>query len=580
MSKLSNLFGDFAKQHPLDKSSWKRFAGALAFSSFTSLCVIYLTHKNYWEVTIYRVQTVDFNILSNVLPSKLSTQLLTNDRKGIQATLDSNYGLFGMIVTDCKSDRIDCPQQKITYASTTTVQTTSDGKQKLVPESGYPEIWAKKFAEVDKPAQLLSGDFLLLRDPIPNKPEWKFKDAHDTKSVPSGLQNSGKIIGRVYLLRGNPPLFTAEIQRWLQNPWKISRTTLIYNAIAGSALLTGIIVWLLSELAYFSRRKAGLIKLKAETQIRQAAEVKLDAEIQIRQAAEVKLDAEIQIRQATERVLIANQIASEAKANALAIKAAADIIQKSEFKTQQEKLDAQDRADKADTKAREAEVKAEQVASQLQEFNKQIELKNQENQYLLDSTVTEIEKLEKKCIKLEAEKRFVEQQNTALETSNKELEKNSIAVCKKYKNFIRQINKDGYFEFTNAKEALEFAESRFPILEVWLDAKNNLDSTTSGLSFEPDRLYKDISILVEIGYDYFHNKSLGKGIHECLKAKGVDSSSESSSIRDRKEDRRFSNGDGINKKMDDHLKIGNLRIYFCLDKDTQKVQIGYCGKHL
>jgi hypothetical protein len=423
MSKLSSLLGDFAKQHPLNKSSWKRFAGALAFSSFTSLCVIYLTHKNYWEVTIYRVQTVDFNILSNVLPSKLSTQLLTNDRKGIQATLDSNYGLFGMIVTDCKSDRIDCPQQKITYASKATVQTTSDGKQKLVPESGYPEIWAKKFAEVDKPAQLLSGDFLLLRDPIPNKQEWKFKDAHDTKSVPTGLQNSGKIIGRVYLLRGNPPLFTAEIQKWLQNPLKISRTALVYNAIVGSALLTGIIVWLFSELAYFSRKKADVIKLKAETQIRQAAEIKLVAEVQIRQAAE--------------RVLIANQIASEAKANAIKIQAAADIIQKSEFKPQHEKLDAQDRAEKAEAKAREAEAEAERLRRELEYLYNSIgeEQKELEQKYI--ELENKNEELEQKCLKIEDGKQEPEKFSGQVESDEPCLENN--LSCINQDNHIKVI---------------------------------------------------------------------------------------------------------------------------------------------
>jgi FtsZ-binding cell division protein ZapB len=427
MSKLSNLLGDFARQHPLDKSSWKRFVGALAFSSLTSLSVVYLTHKNYWEITIYRVQTVDFNILSNVLPSKLSTQLLTNDRKGLQSTLDSNYGLFGMILTDCKSDRIDCPQQKITYASKTTVQTTPDGNQKLVPGSGYPGIWAKKFTDIDKPAQLLSGDFLLLRDPIPNNQEWKFESSHAKERISSGLQNPGKIIGRVYLLRSNRPSFISEIQNWLQNPWKVSRSTLVYNAITGTALLTGIIVWLLSELAYCSQKKADRIKLESEKQVGEATKI--------------KLEAEKQIRQATERVLSANKAASEAKANALNIQAAANAIRQSESKTQQEKLDAQDKADKADIKAGEAEAKAEALANKL-------EFKTQDYQDLYDLIQSEDEELKQERKKLKDDNQDLVQTCKELADKNQELEK----TIKKIQDDKTNINNNKYVNRDNSNE--------------------------------------------------------------------------------------------------------------------------------
>ena len=54
-------------------------------------------HEDYWNGTIKRVQTVDFNLLANTLPTKLSQTLMAQDAQEIQRTLDSNYGLFGLV---------------------------------------------------------------------------------------------------------------------------------------------------------------------------------------------------------------------------------------------------------------------------------------------------------------------------------------------------------------------------------------------------------------------------------------------------------------------------------------------------
>ncbi|MFM7366243.1 MAG: hypothetical protein ACKO2Z_00250, partial [Sphaerospermopsis kisseleviana] len=57
-------------------------------------------YNSYWNQTIFRVQTVDFNILSHTLPTKLSYALIKKQPQEVQRTLDSNYSLFGLIVTD------------------------------------------------------------------------------------------------------------------------------------------------------------------------------------------------------------------------------------------------------------------------------------------------------------------------------------------------------------------------------------------------------------------------------------------------------------------------------------------------
>jgi hypothetical protein len=135
MSKLSNSSNDFFKRHPLDKSSVIRGFGALLLSAGTGIGVVYLNYHNYWKVTIYRTQTVDFNMLATLLPSKVSTHLLKNDSKGLQEVLDTNYGLFGTIVTNCKSVSVDCPEQQITAVcgfmrdNNSSVQTNCEGEQ-------------------------------------------------------------------------------------------------------------------------------------------------------------------------------------------------------------------------------------------------------------------------------------------------------------------------------------------------------------------------------------------------------------------------------------------------------------------
>ncbi len=77
-------------------------AGIVSVLSVSTACgVVWLNRYNYFAGTLYRTQTVDFNILSNLLPPRLSTYLSKvplsiDDINGLQQTLDSNYGLFGI----------------------------------------------------------------------------------------------------------------------------------------------------------------------------------------------------------------------------------------------------------------------------------------------------------------------------------------------------------------------------------------------------------------------------------------------------------------------------------------------------
>ncbi|MGK7894998.1 MAG: hypothetical protein AB4372_15605 [Xenococcus sp. (in: cyanobacteria)] len=91
--------------------------GRLAIITCASLAVGTMVakkyHQGYWHGTIRRVQTVDFNILAHTLPTKLSYSLISEDIAELQRTIDSNYGLFGIVVTDCLSIEPECSNQKI-----------------------------------------------------------------------------------------------------------------------------------------------------------------------------------------------------------------------------------------------------------------------------------------------------------------------------------------------------------------------------------------------------------------------------------------------------------------------------------
>jgi len=151
-------------------------------------------HQGYWHGTIFRVQTVDFNMLSHMAPTKLSQVLWSGDREELQRTLDSNYGLFGMVVTDCTSTTAECPNQII-------LQSTNSNftwKQQLTVES------------------LAGQPYDLLRYPPPNVTESGFDNSRDTTWDSTGRTNRGRVIGRVYYVRGIPPSFWASYWRWIQ----------------------------------------------------------------------------------------------------------------------------------------------------------------------------------------------------------------------------------------------------------------------------------------------------------------------------------------------------------------------------
>lgn len=155
----------------------------------------WFNHHGYWNGTIQKVQTTDFNILSHTLPTKLSLALIENDIQEVRRTLDSNYGLFGMVVTNCTIAETICSNQEILYSTTSNLE----WKQQLTVE------------------KLADAPYSILRNPPPVVTESGMRGTREPIWESKGRINSGEIIGRVYYVRGIPPKFWAEYQRWLRS---------------------------------------------------------------------------------------------------------------------------------------------------------------------------------------------------------------------------------------------------------------------------------------------------------------------------------------------------------------------------
>jgi Nuclease-related domain len=175
------------------------FMGGLLLSAFISAG----DHATYWNGTIFKVQTVDFNILSHMLPTKLSYALMRGDMNEIQHTVDSNFHRFGMVVTDATGKKI----------------LTWSGRDK-----NDPLTWKQAL----NPDELQKYPFDVLMDPPPLYSQWDYESPSAIERKASGLINQGNPIGRVYYVRGVPPEFIPDFTGWLGNPFNFSGAHTFY----------------------------------------------------------------------------------------------------------------------------------------------------------------------------------------------------------------------------------------------------------------------------------------------------------------------------------------------------------------
>ncbi|HEY9789865.1 MAG TPA: hypothetical protein V6D22_05685 [Candidatus Obscuribacterales bacterium] len=200
----------------------------IASVSWLSLCQKY--YDSYWNGTIHRVQTVDFNILHHTMPVTLSYLILSGRADSIQETLDSNYGIFGMIITDPKGENIVYKSEKVYKAKS----------------------WQKELSIKTVKESQAGGDvehFDWLTNPPPDHAQYANESPRVSPDKQVAAAPQGQVIGRVYYIRQPPPPFSTDLAGAFMGNWfemsgsKRGYVLQTLNVISFSLLIVLVVLW-------------------------------------------------------------------------------------------------------------------------------------------------------------------------------------------------------------------------------------------------------------------------------------------------------------------------------------------------
>ena len=158
---------------------------------FLWLFLCHMHYESYWNGTIARVQTTDFNMLHHTLPATLSCMILEGRDDLIQKTLDSSYGLFGLVVTDPDGENILYRTDKVYHQKSWQAHATPEELNK----SGEP--------------------YDLITDPPQLEPMYSHASPREPKALATGAKVRGRVLGRLYYMRSPPPTFFGDIGNFL-----------------------------------------------------------------------------------------------------------------------------------------------------------------------------------------------------------------------------------------------------------------------------------------------------------------------------------------------------------------------------
>jgi Nuclease-related domain len=337
------------KKTPLLKV--KRFAARLGRFSLMGIVTfgigaftIFDRYNNYWDKTIFRVQTVDFNILSHTLPTKLSYTIIQNQSEELQRTLDSNYSLFGLIVTDPSGEKV--------IASSGNGSSSSSWKAALNPQ------------------ELKNHPYDFLLDPPPLYSQWRYADSRAIERTATNLTNRGQVIGRVYYVRGVKPTFENDFYKWFSNPIATSSRIETYTMAILVCLTTGFTCWLILEYLLYKKEVQKQESEQRENTLRQQKDSLL---LQLRER--INQIKTLQSRWEQERINSKNQAQELHSYN--------QILQQEISELRMTVISApvittlnitQTELDKAKTEAESARQKQQEQESQIKQLNHQLQV--------------------------------------------------------------------------------------------------------------------------------------------------------------------------------------------------------------
>lgn len=248
------------------------FVGAVCLWLF--LCQA--NYESYWNGTIHRVQTTDFNILHHTLPQTLSVLIAAGRDDLVQNVLDSTYGLFGIVVTDASGESILFETGKVYHKRT----------------------WQNKVSPEELAADARTEPPDVLTDPPPLEPIWEHKSPRDegkpkrSEFTPSAKR---KVLGYVYYIRPAPPSFIDDMTSWFgTGMWEVSGAKRGYFYITlctfAFTCATVFLVWLRQRV--LEAKQEELAHLRREMEIRKKALEHLTYELSEQKARKVWLERE------------------------------------------------------------------------------------------------------------------------------------------------------------------------------------------------------------------------------------------------------------------------------------------------
>lgn len=222
-----------------------------------SLCRAF--YESYWDGTVHRVQTVDFNLLHHTLPSTLSQLIVSGRDDQIQNVLDSTYGLFGLVVTD--------PTGTSILYQTDKVYKRKSWQTRLSPENLKTEI----------------EPFDVLTDPPPTSAAYEHTSPRSAAAVRVESESQpSRVLGRVYYMRSFPPTLMEDLNNFLTTGfWELSGSKRGYLFITLSSIFFCLVVVLLIWLRRrgIELKEKELDHIQKELEIRQRALAHLSGEL-------------------------------------------------------------------------------------------------------------------------------------------------------------------------------------------------------------------------------------------------------------------------------------------------------------
>jgi regulator of replication initiation timing len=147
---------------------------------------------------------------------------------------------------------------------------------------------------------------------------------------------------------------------------------------------------------------------------------------------------------------------------------------------------------------------------------------------------------------------------------------------------------DGGDQYGSVTEAIAAADQEFgDILTIWDSAKEAAARSQFG---RPGDVYLALAAIAQIGRDYFAASDRGEAMgawRDAFRQYGIDfKPTEHQVTRSMYGSDRDFRHQGRKQRMLKHITLGRnntvhtLQIYFDVDRDNRRIDIGYCGKHL